>query len=166
MFAVISLGVLITVSVILRVFFNSGVPDAIVIVRELMVAAIVLPLASVTSARAHIAVEFVSNRFPVRLQNILLVGGSVFALFSLLPLLYAGWNEAVHTINSGGFFFGELQLPKWPGRIIFLLGITFCWLRLIQLLVQDIATMRSGRAILTAAATTQFETSDNDGKAS
>ncbi len=42
--AVIGLGVLITATVLLRVFFNSGVPDAIVMVRELMVAAIVLPL--------------------------------------------------------------------------------------------------------------------------
>ena len=43
-FAVIGLGVLITASVLLRITVNSGIPDTIVIVRELMVVAIVLPL--------------------------------------------------------------------------------------------------------------------------
>ena len=38
--AVIALGLLITVTVVLRVTMNSGVPDTIVMVRELMVAAV------------------------------------------------------------------------------------------------------------------------------
>ncbi len=49
--------------------------------------------------------------------------GSVFGLLALAPLIYAGWREAAHAMTSGGFFFGELMLPKWPGRVIFLLGM-------------------------------------------
>ena len=143
-YALIGLGLLITCSVLLRVFMNSGIPDTIVIVRELMVAAIVLPLAAATAARAHIVVEFLSNRMPMKVQSWLIVFGSVFGLIALLPLLYAGWHEVVRTVSSGGFFYGELNLPKWPGRVIFLLGISFCWLRLLLLVITDVRMIRSG----------------------
>lgn len=142
--AVIGLGVLITTTVLMRVFLNSGVPDAIVMVRELMVAAIVLPLAVTTAQRAHIAVEFVSNRLPETGQKVLVVLGSVFGLLALAPLIYAGWREVAHAMSAGSFYFGELMLPKWPGRVIFLLGMSFCWLRLLLMVIADIAAMRRG----------------------
>jgi len=40
-----------------------------------------------------------------------------------------------------------LELPKWPGRVIFLVGISFCWLRLFIMVVQDIRTLRSGQRL-------------------
>lgn len=143
-FAVILLGALITTSVILRVFFNSGVPDTIVMVRELMVAAIVLPLAAASTARAHIVVEFLTNRLPKRFQGWFVIFGTAFGVLALAPLIYASWNESVHTLQSGGFYFGELNLPKWPGRLIFLVGMSFCWLRLLLLLIEDVQRMRAG----------------------
>ena len=147
-FAVIGLGVLITASVLLRITVNSGIPDTIVIVRELMVVAIVLPLAVATLERAHIVVEFLSNIMPTRVQDWLMVGGSIFGLFALSPLIFAGWRETVHTIESGAFFFGQLNLPKWPGRVIFLIGISFCWLRLLLMVIGDIRTIRSGGSVI------------------
>jgi TRAP-type C4-dicarboxylate transport system permease small subunit len=147
-FAVIGLGVLITASVLLRITVNSGIPDTIVIVRELMVVAIVLPLAVATLERAHIVVEFLSNMMPTRVQDWLMVGGSIFGLFALSPLIFAGWRETVHTIESGAFFFGQLNLPKWPGRVIFLIGISFCWLRLLLMVIGDIRTIRSGGSVI------------------
>jgi TRAP-type C4-dicarboxylate transport system permease small subunit len=142
--AVIALGALITASVLLRVTLNSGIPDTIVMVRELMVVAIVLPLAAATTARAHIVVEFVSNRLPMRAQGMLVIFGGMFGLLALSPLLYAGWNETVHMITSGSYYFGQLNLPKWPGRVLFLIGMSFCWLRLLLLVIGDIRTLRAG----------------------
>lgn len=144
MFAVLLLGLLITTSVVLRVFFNSGVPDSIVIVRELMVAAIVLPLAAASTARAHIVVEFVTNRLPLRFHGWFVVFGTGFGVLAITPLIYASWNEALHTLQSGGFYFGVLNLPKWPGRVIFLVGISFCWLRLLLLVIEDVRKIRVG----------------------
>ena len=56
--AVIALGVLITSNVIARALFASQVPDSVTMVRELMVAAILLPLAAAPAARAHAPVAF------------------------------------------------------------------------------------------------------------
>lgn len=142
--AILALGLLITVSVLLRVTVNSGVPDTIVMVRELMVAAIVLPLAAATTARAHIVVEFLSNRLSLRMQGWLVVFGGLFGLLALSPLLYAGWREVVHTFESGSYYFGQLNLPKWPGRVLFLIGMSFCWLRLLLLVIADVRILRAG----------------------
>ncbi|ETX29594.1 TRAP transporter small permease [Roseivivax isoporae] len=145
--AVIGLGGLITATVLLRTLFNSGVPDAIVIVAELMVAAIVLPAAAVTANRAHIAVEVVTNRLPPRAQDGLIVFGTCFGLIALAPLIYAGWREAASALADGGYFFGELNLPRWPGRVIFLFGVSLCWLRLLVMLVRDVGHLRRGERI-------------------
>ncbi|CUH81660.1 TRAP transporter small permease [Tropicibacter naphthalenivorans] len=145
--AVLGLGFVITLNVVLRALFNSGLPDSTVIVAELMVAAVVLPLAATTAQRAHIAVEFVANRLPRRVSDGLIVFGSVFGLFALSPLIWAGAREAIGAIEKGSFFFGELMLPKWPGRVIFLVGMAVCWLRLLSMVVTDIATLRRGEPL-------------------
>jgi len=150
--AVVGLGLLITLNIAMRTFAGGGVPDTIVMVRELMVAAIVLPLAAATSARAHIVVEFLSQRLPGRAQSWLVVAGSVFGLFALAPLIWAGWREVMHTVGNGAFFYGELNLPKWPGRTIFLLGVSFCWLRLLLMVIGDVRTIRDGRDVLAGPA--------------
>ena len=159
--AIAGLGLLITTSVVLRAGFNSGVPDTVVMVRELMVAAIVLPLAAATTARAHIVVEFVAKRLSVRAQGVLIVLGSVVGLLALAPLIWAGWRELAHALTSGGFFFGQLNLPKWPGRAIFLLGTVFCWLRLLLLVVADVRRLRAGEPVPGAASPGAMPTGDS-----
>ena len=54
----------------------------------------------------------------------------------------------MHTLQSGSYFFGQLSLPKWPGRVIFLFGVSFCWLRLAIQMMGDIRTIRSGGRVL------------------
>ncbi|WP_420409812.1 TRAP transporter small permease [Hoeflea sp.] len=142
--AVLGLGAMITANVLMRTLFNSGVPDTTVIVAELMVAAVILPMAATTAARAHIAVELLANQMPLRVHDALIIFGSIFGLVALAPLIWAGWRELTHAIEAGSFFFGDLHLPKWPGRLIFLIGISFCWLRLAIMVAGDIRTVRAG----------------------
>ena len=142
--AVIALGLMITFSVVSRALFNVALPDTIIIVRELMVAAIVLPLAAATLARSHVSVEFLAAKLPQKTQAWLVVFGSIIGLLALMPLIYAGGREFAHTVTSGGFFYGDLNLPKWPGRLVFLIGMSTCWLRFLILVIQDIRSIRAG----------------------
>jgi len=135
---VVALGLLITATVLLRSLVGWGVPDDVVIAKELMVGAIVLPLAAVSSARAHIAIEFLYNRLGVRTRAWLLAFSSLFGLLALLPIAYAAWRELIHVVGVGSYFFGELALPKWPGRLAFVIGISCFVLRMMVLLVHDI----------------------------
>ncbi len=145
--AILGLCLLITASVVLRAAFNSGIPDTVVMVRELMVAAIILPLAAATAARSHIAVEFVSNMLSPRMQGVLIIIGSFAGLIALAPLLYSGWREAAHTLGNGAFYTGQFALPKWPGRVIFLIGLSVCWLRLLSLVISDTIRLRRGASL-------------------
>ena len=145
--AVIALGLLIAVNVVARAVFDTALPDNVTLVRELMVAAILLPLAAATAARAHVSVEFVSDRMGPRARSWLIVLGSVAGMLALSPLIYAGWLELVRDWTSGAFFYGDLNLPRWPGRLLFVLGIGACWLRLAELAVRDIRTIVRGEAV-------------------
>ncbi|MCE8520840.1 TRAP transporter small permease [Ruegeria pomeroyi] len=142
--AVVLLGVLIAGNVVARSVFGTSIPDSVIIVQELMVAAILLPLAATTASRTHICVEFISDKFGARVKSWLIVMGTVIGMLALIPLIYAGWRELVSNWSSGSFYFGDLALPKWPGKLIFILGFGACWLRLLELAIRDTRTILAG----------------------
>jgi len=145
--AVILLGLLITTNVIARAIFATGVPDSVTMVRELMVAAILLPLAAATAARAHVAVAFVSDRFSARFRSFLIILGSVMGMIALSALIFAGFREFTSVWSKGSFFYGDLNLPKWPGRLLFLIGIGATWLRLAELAWRDTRAVLRGETV-------------------
>lgn len=145
--AVILLGVLITSNVIARAVFNTFIPDSVIMVRELMVAAILLPLAAATAQRAHVSVAFLSDRFSARVRSWLIVAGSFFGMVALAPLFYKGCLELMKVIERGSFFSGDLDLPKWPGYLFFVLGLGAAWLRLAEIFVRDIRTISAGGTV-------------------
>ncbi|QUJ76685.1 TRAP transporter small permease [Sulfitobacter albidus] len=142
--AVILLGVLITSNVIARAVFNTFIPDAVIMVRELMVAAILLPLGAATAQRAHVSVAFLTDRFPDRARSWLIVLGSLVGMMALAPLFYKGCLELIKVIERGSFFAGDLDLPKWPGNLFFVLGLGAAWLRLAELFVRDLIVVSRG----------------------
>ena len=142
--ALIALGVVIFANVVMRAVLGSSVPDAIILVRELMVAAIILPMAAATAARSHVAVTFLSDRMPVRVRSRLIVAGHVIGLLALIPLIYASWRVTGQAWRSGGFYYGDLNLPGWPGIALVMIGLALMWVRLAILLVGDVAQLRRG----------------------
>ena len=145
--AVILLGVMIASNVVLRAVFSSAIPDSVTMVRELMVAAILLPLAAATAARAHVSVAFITDKFPPRARSWLIVAGSVFGMLALAPLIYAGGRDFLSVWEKSSFFYGDLNLPKWPGRILFLIGLAAAFARLLELTIRDIRTIRAGGVV-------------------
>ena len=145
--AVLGLGVMITANVLGRALLGVSLPDTVTIVRELMVAAIVLPLAAATAARSHVAVAFLADRLGARARSWLIVLGSVVGALALVPLLWAGWGELAHNWRTGGYFPGDLGLPRWPGRALFLVGMLLCWVRLVTLAWGDARTVSRGGVV-------------------
>lgn len=148
--ALIALGLVIFANVAMRALLGTSVPDAIILVRELMVAAILLPLAAATAARSHVAVTFVSDRLPPRLRANLILLGHVVGLLALMPLIYAAWRVTGQALASGEFYYGDLNLPRWPGVALFMAGLVLMWVRLAILLVGDLKQLRHGDVILDA----------------
>ena len=141
---IVALGLMITLTVVTRNLFGWGVPDDVVIVRELMVGAVFLPLAYVTAEYSHITIEFLFKRIGQKAKLFLLAAGSVISLLLLVPLVLSAWQGFFHAATSGAYFFGELDLPEWPGRFAFFAGALLFTIRLSIILLADI------RAALTA----------------
>lgn len=145
--AIILLAALIFADVVALNVFNSSVPDTVIIVRELMVVAIIMPLAASTARRAHISVEFVTNSLPPKLVNWFVIFGSLFAALALMPLIWSGYRDLLHQLGTGSAFYGDLSLPQWPGRLAFLIGLALCWVRLVVMIIGDFRTALAGRII-------------------
>lgn len=147
--ATVLLALLIFADVVALNAFNASVPDTIIIVRELMVLAIIMPLAAATTRRAHIAVEFVTNFLPARVVNWFIVFGSLFGALALIPLIWSAGLEFLYQWKTGSEFYGDLGLQQWPGRLAFVLGLALCWVRLVLMLIADTVSALRGKIIPT-----------------
>lgn len=125
-------------SVVLRTFSSSGIPDEIVIVGEMMIGALILPLAFVAADRGFICVEIFTQRLGPKFQKGLNVLTVIVGLLAVAPITYAACLSMVDAFESGAYFFGLMELPKWPGQTLFFLGYFLFFIRLIDLAVYDI----------------------------
>lgn len=141
---IVTLGLMITLTVVSRNLFGWGVPDDVVIVRELMVGAVFLPLAYVTAGYSHITINFLFKRLGKTAKLWMLAIGSLISLLILLPLAVSAWQGFFHAASSGAYFFGELELPEWPGRFAFFAGAALFIVRLMIICVTDIRAAISG----------------------
>lgn len=138
----LALALVITSNVVGRQFLGRGVPDIVIIVRELMIPTIVLPLAAATANRAHIAVTFVTDRLSPRVRGGLIIMGWGIALLAMVPLIYASWRNLSGSWRSAEFYDGLLGIPRWPMKLVFLLGLILMGIRLALVALEDIARLR------------------------
>ncbi|MDF2368477.1 TRAP transporter small permease [Sneathiella sp.] len=136
-FCILGICAVINITIFGRFLFGLSIPDDVVMVRELMIGAVVLPLAYVAAGRAHIMVEVFTGYMPESWQPALNLLGSLTGSLMLLPVLYGGYLDFESVASDGAYFFGELNLPEWPGRLIFLVGYITFVLRLFVLTGED-----------------------------
>ena len=134
---ILAICVIITVAIITRAVFDWSVPDSVIMVRELMITCVILPLAYVTAERAHIMVEVFTNHMPDWIQPWLDFLASVIGFLVLLPIAYGGYVGLADVIHDEAYFFGDLELPEWPGRVTFFVGYVVFLVRLAYLVFHD-----------------------------
>lgn len=143
--AIVLLGILITANIVAREVIQTGVPDIMIMVQELMIPAILFPLAGATAARAHIAIEVIANFFPAVLNRWIAVLAALIGVVIATVLLLAGWMEFWKTFNSNAHYGGTFFWPKWPGRALFVIAIAFFEIRLIHVLWVDLRAALRGQ---------------------
>lgn len=136
--ALAMLGVLVTVVVVSRWVGHPLIPDSVLLVREMMVAVILLPLATITVLREHIAVTVFTVAAKRPLQCALAVLGHLVGLVFATALLWAGARLLNRSYVSGEYYYGILDIPLWIGHAIFVLGAAAFALRLSVMLVLDL----------------------------
>lgn len=136
--AILGMCVYITLGILLRSLAGVQIPDEVVIVGDLMIGALILPLAYVAADRGFIAVEVLTDMLPKSTHVWFNVLAAFVGLCAVIPITYAGFLAMVHAIESGNYFFGILEVPEWPGRVAFFSGYALFFVRLTILLIQDI----------------------------
>ena len=121
---------LVTVSVIGRYFFNSPVPDDVVMTELAMTFLVFLPLSAVQASREHVFVtfftEWTSNKAKVVMETIgVLVGLGIFAIFAA-----ATFGDLQQAYEYGTYVDSMLEIQEWPARLAVFLGIAVFVLRL------------------------------------
>lgn len=144
--AIALLCVLIVATVVFREILGVGFPDGIILVRELMVPAILFPLAAATSRRAHVAVEFLANLFPAGLNRWIAVFAALVGVLIVLALLVGGARQFATMWANGAHHGGDLLIPKWISRAAFVLAFFFVLLRLLMIFWADLGDAIRGRA--------------------
>ncbi len=134
---------LICIYVVLGIFLRSVVgaqiPDEVVIISELMVGALVLPLALVAAQRGFIAVEVFTGRLGARAIAWLGALAAFVGLTAIIPITIAGYLSVSEAIHQGNYAFGQLSLPEWPGKLAFFVGYLVFVVRLTFLFIQDVS---------------------------
>jgi TRAP-type C4-dicarboxylate transport system permease small subunit len=147
--AICILGIcaLITTAIVTRAVFGWSVPDSVVIVRELMITCVILPLSYVSAQRAHIMVEVFTSMMPNKFQPWLDLLASVVGFLVLLPIAYGGYLELMSAVEDEAYFFGDLELPEWPGLTAFFVGYVVFVIRMATLVLYDgLAAFRGATA--------------------
>jgi TRAP-type C4-dicarboxylate transport system permease small subunit len=113
----------IAADVIARYVFNAPLHGTVEIVSAYyMVAVVFLPLAMIERGNGHIVVELVSQRFPRRVQDILI---GVVALASALyfsAFAWQTWSDAIQKFAVGEQALGTVAITVWPTRFYLPVG--------------------------------------------
>jgi TRAP-type C4-dicarboxylate transport system permease small subunit len=137
--AVLAAGAIICINVAGRTAFRFGIPDAEIIIQDLMVLAVLLPLATVAGRRAHIAVDVLVRRLAPHTRRRLNAAMGVLSVLFLIPIVWSGWANFSSAWRTGGYYDGGLEIAEWPGRLAFLVGMLIFVARSIHRVFTDYA---------------------------
>ena len=145
MIGICALCLTVTITVVSRTLYKPLIPDDVLIVREIMVATILFPLAAVTAGRAHISVTIFSEWLGAKGKNILSIFAHFIGLVFSSVLLYAGYRLFMSAWQSGEYYDGDIYIPMWIGYATFLMALIAFFVRLIVMFFRDLlASPKSG----------------------
>ena len=142
--AVLVAGAIICINIAGRTVFRFGIPDAEIIIQDLMVLAVMLPLATVAGRRAHIAVDLFVRRLAPRAQRRANAAMGALSVLFLIPIVWSGWANFASAWRTGGYYDGGLEIAEWPGRLAFLVGMLIFVARSIHRVFSDYAPPEAG----------------------
>lgn len=136
---ILLLGTLISLSVLGRATINVGIPDVIVLAGLLMIPVIALPMAHVQASNGHIAVTVTTDWLPRRLIALLQALGNLIGFVFFGAIAWFLTSKIPRDLATGAFYDGELELPVWPMKVVFAIGIGLFLLRLIFEFIRNLS---------------------------
>ena len=140
----LAMGGVTTASVLGKELFVRPIPDDLLMIGLLNVAVIALPLAYVEYNRGHIAVTITTDWMGVRILGLLRAFGALAMGIFFGAIGYTVSMRMPAEFAQGAYYDGILQIPTWPMKAVFGLGILLLVLRLIASVVGGIHTAITG----------------------
>jgi TRAP-type C4-dicarboxylate transport system permease small subunit len=135
--AVLAAGAIICINIAGRSTIGFSIPDGEIIIQDLMVLAVLLPLATVAGRRAHISVDLFVRTLGPRTQRWINAAMGVLSVLFLIPIVWSGWANFAAAWRGGGYYDGGLEIAEWPGRLAFLVGMLIFVARSIHRIFTD-----------------------------
>jgi len=143
MLTIVILLALICISVLGRTFFNWPIPDDVVLAENLMPVIVALPFAYATARRGHIEVEVFTSWLPQQFLKPLSAFAHLLALLIFSAILWCVWIGVLKDLDSGQYYEGELALPVWPAKLVFVIALALFCLRLLMNLCEDLGLKKA-----------------------
>ena len=121
---------LVVVNILLRALFNSPIQGVYEITGFITAVVIGLGLAWCALQKSHIAIEFIVEKLPLKVQNVIHIISGVLIMVFLLFISYRLFFHGFKVIASGEVS-ATAQIPFYP--FIFLVAIGFLLLFLVEL---------------------------------
>jgi TRAP-type C4-dicarboxylate transport system permease small subunit len=127
----LTMGGIITASILGKELFLRPIPDDLLMVGLLNVAVIVLPLAFVERQRGHIAVTVLTDWLGVRALGLLRALGALAMAVFFGGIGYMVTMRLPAEIARGAYYDGVLEIPTWPMKMVFGIGVLLFVVRLV-----------------------------------
>lgn len=138
----VSVACLLTIAAIIMLVLleRSGlgprIPDNVILMQQLMVVAVGCSLAYVTRVRDHISIDLLYAHLGRSLRRAADFAAIIVGLVASLPVSVWAFVNFRKSFRSGAYYFGEMNLPEWPAKLLFFLAFATISLRLLIQLVQ------------------------------
>lgn len=125
-----------------RQLTGSSIPGVVEYSEVLMVGLIFLGLAYAQRTGAHIGVDLVTERMPVRVAHAVRSVGLLLAILVLAVMAWETLEVALRAVESREYRFGLVQVPIWPARLLIPIGLVALLLELAITLIDEVEAYR------------------------
>jgi TRAP-type C4-dicarboxylate transport system permease small subunit len=137
MFLAIPLMLITTFDVLGRAIFNKPLPGTLELSEYMLSIIILLGAAYTQQVKGHVAVDFLTSRFPVKGQLVCKILTDILCLFVITIMTIYGWIEGI----SETAVTDQLRVPMWPFKTLVAVGGFMLWLEVLTDLITSVANL-------------------------
>ena len=140
-----AMGFNVTYGVIKRYVFADPSIVAIELVKILMIPALVLAVSYVQRNGRHLKVDFLSLRFPEKVQYIIAeIAVPLMGLFVMYVMVWKSWVAAAYSIQINETSYSAWSEPLYPVKITIPIGYGLLFLVMVGQIARGIGRLVSG----------------------
>lgn len=118
MFFALPLMLLTVADVVGRAFLDKPVPGSFELSEYMLSVLILLGAAYTQQVKGHVRVDFLTKRFPQKLQDLCGMITTLACLFIVLILVWQGYVDAMAETAVSD----QLRIPQWPFKMLVAVG--------------------------------------------